>query len=370
MNLPLFVEMRPTKTAARLSFACVAFALSGIAALSNVGCYSPNARGRWTNTTAPTAATTTGWFHQQLGGASFVEIPKQPRSEQRTSRLDNGSRLTTINATATIGEMSFITVSHEFESGVGGSPMDVLDELFDSFVGDADGLEIIAADAAWRNGYPGSVIEVRNRDATRRIVVHQYVGRNHAYLFGFGVPAGSVSNYASYERYFFESISLDAADAPSPAGTGRLDFGQWAWVYPPEAEFAAELPGSARREDSTFVYGNETYDTYTYIVRGDDGISKMSVRMIPIDEDERHDDILQQMATDAARGGTLRLVRPAMRTGYGGQALVVDTPTSTRYVLHIVRTDGVYEIIHEMPSANEQTMAEARRRFFGSFMFP
>ena len=83
------------------------------------------------------------------------------------------------------------------------------------------------------------------------------------------------------------------------------------------------------------------------------------------------EDVLTVMSADACRdGGVLRMVGPVSRTGYGGQKLVIDTPTTVRFVIQIMRFNGIFEITHEMPRSDESTSAEARRRFFNSFMFP
>lgn len=310
------------------------------------------------------------WYRHVTAGNSSVEIPYQPRIETSHARLDDGSSVDTTRAMATIGEVTFFVLSNEFEAGVGPSPLETLDELLDGFLGDLEGLDIVASDAAWLNGHPGTVLEVQARDRTRDLVVRQYIGRSRAYLFGYAVATDRRQFNAATERHFFSSIQLDARDALSPAGTGRLDYATWSWVYPPEADFAAEMPGAPRREDGSFMYGSETYDTYTYVVRSDDARTTMRVRYIPIYASARGEDVLTRLTSDAAQGGTLRGSGPTMRTGYGGQALVIDTASSVRFVLHILRNDGVFEIVHEMPRSDEQSNVAVRRRFFNSFVFP
>jgi hypothetical protein len=311
------------------------------------------------------------WHRHSAGGLSTVDVPYVPRTETTRGRLDTGARVTTITANVQKGDVSFFAMSLEFEGGVGGNPLALLDEMLEGFLGEIEGLEITSSAAAWRNGHPGTVLELQNQDLTRRIVVHQYVGRSHAYLFSYAVPTARAATYQTFEATFFSSITLDGTDAPSPAGTGVLDLGSWSWVYPPEADFAATMPGSPRREDSTYALAGETYDVFSYVVRSADSRTTMRVRFLPIVADARPEDILSRLSTDSCQGGgVVRSVGPAQRTGYGGQKLVIDTTDSVRYVMHILRGNGIFEISYEMPRADEASSVEPRRRFFSSFMFP
>lgn len=354
-----------------LFLACTTIA----AAAMQLGCTSPYGAGQNRVGSMPARAGVAppgagagprAWIQLPLGPSSSVGLPWRPTDEQETRRLSDGSRITIRRYTLQFYQSNFLVLTTDFEGGVGGDPVELLGVIQDGFLDSAEGMDVVASDAIWRQGHPGTAVELRN-DAGRRIVVEHFVGRSRAYSFAFGSPSGASAQFVATERAFFESIRFDPNDAPSPAGDGRLDYARFQWIYPPEGGFAAEMPGTATRTTTSERFGNEDYETFVYETHSDDGRSVMRVRTIDIDAEEAPADLLRLLQAQVTReGGVVRGVRPAQRQGFGGQAFIVDATTTVRYVLQIITPARVYEMVHVMPRGDEASQAENRRRFLNS----
>ncbi len=355
------------RVSTRARWGALTWSVLVVLAAAQLAC-APSQRTYGFESTPTRAGGYNGWRSYDLGGGASVALPYVGRQESEQERLPDGSRVQLQRLAIAYGPTNFLVITSAIEGGVGGDLFAFLEHMLDGFLDSAEGLELIASDAVWHQGHPGTAFELRN-DRGRRLVVRQYVGRSRAYTFAYAsdVAQQGPTPASPQETQFFDSIRLDARDAPSPAGDGQLDYTRFQWIYPPEGGFAAELPGAPSRTETDVRFGDESYPSYTYRAQNADGTAGMRVTTIDIGAGDRPDAILPLLQSRAsANGGVVRAVRPAQRQGFGGQAFVVDEATRIHFVLQVLTPNRIIEMVHTVARGDEAGQAENRRRFFNS----
>jgi len=297
-----------------------------------------------------------------------VAMPKYPNREASSSRLADGARISSTTYTTMFGAAGFIAIAHEVEGGIVGDPIDTAGAMLESFLDDAEGYEIVGADATVRDGHPGTLVALRlERDErqAQKMIVHTYAGRSRVYLFASMNQALEDATIVRAEAQFFGSIRLDTSDAPSPTGDGHLDFAAFATIHPPEAGIAVDLPGPANRATRDAQIAGVSARLHEYTTATPDHTTEMIARVFTYDE--RPDEVLASLREIARNGeGEIGTVRPAQRQGYGGQAYMIESATRTRYVVDLLVPGGAVQLVHSMPRGHEAEQADHRRRFLNS----
>lgn len=309
-----------------------------------------------------------GWIQVAPPEAGFsVQMPVQPaiRSEQRVDA--DGAPFQTVIATGQTATMLYGVAVFDSTAGLTGDLHVMLDQVSNAFNENIPG-RVRHAHTGNHEGFPVREVIV---DLSEGVVMVQrhYVGLRRVYTFVTAYAGATEAQNGPSARYFMESVRLDGQDAPSPNGDGRLatDDGSWRYVYPPEADFAVMMPGTARTTQAHLSLEQESRSANVYSVTSPDGAA--SVTVIAVDFDGRPPPgVLDQMQQRMeGTGFGVRKTDDVVLQGFAGRELVLDNAESVIHARLYVTNARLYEVRVTTSRDGEAGMADARQRFFDSF---
>ncbi|MBW2461635.1 MAG: hypothetical protein JRH11_08305 [Deltaproteobacteria bacterium] len=300
-----------------------------------------------------------------------VRMPGRPVVERGAQEAADGAPMTVVAAISTTYEMAFGFRVVEDRAGFDGHPM--TDGAFvDLATGNTGGAEG-AGPAPYvvqghreidGHGFPAE--EAQLLDETTGIVtrIRVYRGKTRYYAAYVVHRSTDEERLAPLADAYFASMRMDPNDAPSPVGSGHLDPAGWRYIYPPEAAFAAYIPGEARHEVGNVTFGDERHPVNLYEVT--DHETSFAVYEIRTG-DRASSALLGELVESVAPSGTIeRDASNVSCQGFAGREvrfMATDVTMRSRFFL----TEGrIYEVRVVAPASSPIIDAPADR-FFDSF---
>lgn len=325
------------------------------------GYYRPEPSG---GGTTPGADVTARWSTFRVADSIEVALPSSPAWRREQGRADDGATLDTTIAESQLGfpRMAFQVFVTKFEGGISGDLTEKLEMFVDAFIEDAEDMEVRDARSVTTQGYPGVELELVNAETNVITRTRHYVGRQRVYVVVVHYQHASVASSVSR---FFDRLAFAPGDAPVPAGDARLDTNAWVGIFPPEDDFAIDMPGLAQTSTEPFSLGSHTTESRVYRV-GAQGAARFSVHVTPIGDMEVAGLLDKLRDQRLAQGYRVRDARDTQRQGYAGLAVVHESDTEVVYGVFVLTLSRIYEARVTVPRAEEAAIAPHRSRFFQS----
>lgn len=311
------------------------------------------------------------------GGASWVSVtppgagvqlamPKPPQLEASHGRTSDGGRITTTTGETQTPTVLYRFVVSDFEGGIDGNAIDTLDDLVGEFIDSSSRAEVRSSGPVDVQGFPGTELVLYHYDEEIVIRSRHWVGKRRAYIFMAATPARDESANRPFIDHYFSSIRFDPADAPAPNGVGTFDPNHWSSIYPPDDDFAVQLPGDVRMAQQTRTVGDDSVEGRVYFVQRPDSQVSFGVHVLHFDEGPPPTAFADMERAVTARGFTVRDRRTTHRNGYPGQAVSYVSTRSVAYEVYVVTQHRLYIVSFSAPLSEEASLVELRQRFFRS----
>ncbi len=312
------------------------------------------------------------WAAVEVSELGFsARMPGRPVIERGDQEAADGAPMTVVAAIATTYEMAFGFRVVEDRAGFAGHPM--TDGAFvDLATGNTGGAQstgpapYVVQGHREIDGHGFPAEEAQLLDESTGIVtrIRIYRGKTRYYAAYVVHQSADGERLAPVADAYFASLRMDPSDAPSPVGSGHLDPAGWRYIYPPEAAFAAYIPGEARHESGNVTIGDERHPVNLYQVT--DHETSFAVYEIRTG-DRASSEVLGELVESVAPSGTIeRDTRNVSCQGFAGREVrftATDMTTRSRFFL----TEGrIYEVRVVGPTASPVIDAPADR-FFDSF---
>ena len=312
---------------------------------------------------------TLGWQGFRVGNGLDVVLPKQPAWTTERGRANDGAVVTSTQAECALPHMGLLFRVYvlQFEGGISGDLTDQLDGIVDGFIEGAEDMEVREAETITTRGFPG--VELELYDAENRIVMRtrHYIGRSRAYtVVAARQERGGDTTAEQSVDYFFDHLVLDANDAPVPAGDARVDLVTWTTIFPPDDDFAIQMPGRALTDTRPFTLGTDTSETTVYRVGEVAGPTRFAVNVTPLGQISIEGLLARLRDQRLAEGYRIRDARDSHRQGYAALAVTYESQTSVMYSLYVLTLARIYEAQVVVPLAGEADATAHRARFFQS----
>lgn len=349
----------------------LSFALTVITATASLGCVvTPRGR-RSGQTFVPRVSSlppVDQWVDVSPQGSGLTaRFPGAPDiSERQRTDFDGATIDLTLGRLTRFPVAYFGFVVIQADGGLVGDLSETLNELRRDQA-QTTGAEHLRESRSFEHaGYPitEAVIELREMNAV--LYLRTYVGRSRLYSVFCAVPAQNEHQGYEAVRTYFESVRLEPGDAPSPSGNGRFDDDGWGYVYPPETDFAASMPGGARGTDGQTTLGDETLPMRTYTIVADGG-GRFEVRVLSFVGRPPAGTI--DKARDLFANGAFEVdsETPVHVQGFAGRRVLYHSSDSSAEVRFFVTARRLYEVRVELPDGSSNELQVARDRFLRSF---
>lgn len=199
------------------------------------------------------------------------------------------------------------------------------------------------------------------------LYMRMYVGKTRAFGAFLAMARQAESTMRPVIDGYFGSVQLDPAQAVTPVGDGRLTPDRWEFIYPPEADFAIRMPGSARGVEGQQQFAGQDVYVRRYGVQNPAGTEVFEVVVTEFDDD------LPKGAIAAARRGwtkagyTVRSESFVQSRGFGGSSVRYENAREAVQVNYYETSSRLYEVRVRMPRGSEAALRQARKWFIDSF---
>ncbi len=308
-----------------------------------------------------------GWVDVVPPGAGMqVSMPKPPQLEASHGRTGDGGRITTTNGRTETPTVLYRFLVSDFEGGLEGNAVATLDELVGDFIEASSGAEIRSSGPVDMQGFPGTELVLFRYEEEIVVRVRQWVGRKRTYIFLAATPAQNESENRPFIDHYFSSIRLDPSDAPAPNGDGTLDPARWSSIYPPDDDFAIQMPGNVRMAQQSRTIGGDSVEGRVYYVQRADQKVAFGVHVLHFDDGPPDDAFGDMERSVLERGFTVRERRTTHRNGFPATALTYVSSTTVAYEVYVKTAHRVYVVSCHAPVGEEASLSEPRDRFFRS----
>lgn len=217
-----------------------------------------------------------------------------------------------------------------------------------------------------RDGFLAADRIVDNSAAGATIRFHFVQGRTKIYALFAAYPTSQEAQSQWWVDEFLRAASYAPREALSPHGDGRLSWEDWGYIFPPEREFAVEIPGAPSTIALPDRLSGLDAETHSYGVSDEsDGLGFK----ILVHEFARG---VPEEAIARARGVTGAGYDVVSETyvhqrGYPGVDVKLKSATHVLYAQYFVTKGRVYEMLSWSPLQSATEHAAARRRFLHTF---
>jgi hypothetical protein len=317
------------------------------------------------------APSPSAWQPVEVAPHGFaIRMPAQPELKRESELAEDGGAMDVLSGTSVSADLALgFRILHD-RAGFTGHPMaggalvDLISER------PAEGAQASETQVVYEHEslYQG----LRCRDVVRvdpragaTMHMRLLVGRYHVYG-AFAIHASTdLQRLTPVVGAYFQSIQVDPAEAQSPVGSGALDVGRWSYIYPPEAEFAAALPGSAQHREATVVFDGESYPVNIYAVSS--GRESYAIHEVRVGERPSMALLQHLRSSLASAPGQVREERDVESQGYSGLSYIVETGTSVVYSRFFLTAGRLYEVRATVPRGGEAESRPSVDNFFRYF---
>jgi hypothetical protein len=301
-----------------------------------------------------------------------LRMPADPEMRVRRTTADDGGPMSVTTGVVMNHELALGFTVFTDPLGFVGHPMTGEGALMRVAAGTAHPTARDAGDSEVRDerdifhrGFPGRQATLVNARDGLVMRIRYFVGQRRAYAVFAAMAVQDERRLGEWASRYFDTMTLEPSDAPSPRGEGGLDFGAWIYAYPPEAAFAVEMPGRAGRSDVGLVLEGNTYPTRAYSVT--DGRRTFSVIETRFGEPPNGAVLTAVRAKLVGAGLTVTSERDVQLQGYPGRELDLGAEgVVVRSQLYLTAS-RLYEVRVSVPRGEEASTRAHRDRFFRSF---
>lgn len=218
-------------------------------------------------------------------------------------------------------------------------------------------------------GFPTQDRVTEIRDDGIVIFSRVSVGRSRIFYTYAMVRVDGEAKFNETIDYYLGSIRLHPSEAVSPAGDGALSVGSWQYVYPPEADFAISMPGSAARVEMELQVPDEEdpLEVFGYGVQSADRAHRFEVRVVRYGERPGSEQMDYVRGLVVEEGFRLVAERQIEVQGYAGREYVFESDESVIHMRLYSTAVRMYDLRVRVPSAFADRAAASRQSFFDSF---
>jgi hypothetical protein len=220
--------------------------------------------------------------------------------------------------------------------------------------------------ALTQGAYPGVDLTFDFPQTGATLRLRMLVGRTRSYTALMAYPT-LVDRYLREDiQRFLEGLEFDDGDRPEADGDGAL--GGLRHVEPVGAWFAAQMPGSPRREALTFNTPQVTRPRVLYTVGSPNGAERYTVAVTVFERSVPPDAPAVALAALSAAGWSVRSERPSTTQGYAGRTYTLEQTggASVTELKLLVTRSRLYEFAAMHPSAPDADCNTRVRGFFDS----
>lgn len=220
--------------------------------------------------------------------------------------------------------------------------------------------------ALTQGGYPGVDLTYDFPQTGATLRVRMLVGRTRSYAALVAYPTHADAYLREDVERFQGGLEFDEGDLPEADGDGA--FGPLRYVEPVGAWFAAQMPGSPRREAQTLTLPELTRPRITYTVGASGAEERYVVAVTTFDRGVPDATLAGVVSALTAAGWRVRDERPVTTQGYAGRAYTLDRSRDTALLqLRVfVTRSRVYEFMAKHPATSDDASAARLRGFFDS----
>jgi hypothetical protein len=257
-----------------------------------------------------------------------VRMPGIPQQSREPRWAEDGALMTSTVGVVHTAVAGFGFVVLDDPNGFAGHPITDGGAILDwtASAGNTtnrENLRVRQAEEGVRSGFPTRDVIVEDTSSGTLLRSRHYLGRSRAYGFVVVFPAHQEAPLRADIDGYFESIAIDPAQAPSPRGDGQLDLGAWTTIFPPEAGFAIDMPGSPRYHDLHLEADGQRGTGHGYVT-GQAG-QTFAAHSVTFEGGAPIGALARVREAEVRLGGRVRSESPIHSQGYPGVELVFET---------------------------------------------
>ncbi len=218
-----------------------------------------------------------------------------------------------------------------------------------------------------RKGFPTQDRIVDMPDDGASMYIRIMVGKSHLYGVFMAYPMDSEHETEHLRKAFLASAKVDAEQAFTPLGDGRLALDDWRYTYPPDAGFAVDMPGFVHNYKTTEKFDDVEAKVRVYDVRDKSENEVFRVLVHTFKKAPTAKTIVAAKKNYLERGLSVHTDAFVHQRGFGGKAFVLSSKTHDVHVRFFVSKQRLYEVAVWTQRGAEGTVADARKRFLNSF---
>jgi hypothetical protein len=296
-------------------------------------------------------------------GGLRLRMPGQPQTE-KTQELDfDGSviRSTTgrfIGSNMIVG-FSVMNADHGFIN-------DPYEKASGAATKDSNDWTVRWKTESHKNGFRTADRVIDSAQLRASVRLHFVQGKTTIYSLFAAYPTHLESQSEWWVKEFLESASYATQEALFPMGNGTISGDAWEFIYPPEREFAAEIPG----QPSSISLGQylKGHDAQSYSFGVSDANALVGYRILVHEFADRvPKEAIEEARALSAKGIQVTSREYIHQRGFAGIDVVHDAPNYRLQARYFVTQDRLFEVLVWGKQEDLQKNEATRTRFLNSF---